>query len=273
MNWTDERVEQLKKLWTEGLSASQIAAQLGGVSRNAVIGKVHRLKLSGRGRATSAAPRQKKAQAAHGGAKSGGGARPTRTITATIGATALQALRRAAPAKGDHVLVQGAAGGVGTFAVQIAKALGARVTAVCSARNADQAGELGADRVVDYAITDVTAEGERYDVILGVNGYHPIRAYRRMLAPGGRYLMVGGGGRQMLEALALGRLLSLGGDRSLGFVTAKTGPEDLAELTRLIGEGSVRPVIDRTFPLAEAAEAMRHLGGGHARGKVVVAVE
>ena len=189
------------------------------------------------------------------------------------GATALQALRRAAPAKGDHVLVQGAAGGVGTFAVQIAKALGARVTAVCSARNADQAGELGADRVVDYAITDVTAEGERYDVILGVNGYHPIRAYRRMLAPGGRYLMVGGGGRQMLEALALGRLLSLGGDRSLGFVTAKTGPEDLAELTRLIGEGSVRPVIDRTFPLAEAAEAMRHLGGGHARGKVVVAVE
>ena len=97
MNWTDERVEQLKKLWTEGLSASQIAAQLGGVSRNAVIGKVHRLKLSGRGRATSAAPRQKKSQAAHGGAKSGGGARPTRTITATIGATALQAQFDAEP--------------------------------------------------------------------------------------------------------------------------------------------------------------------------------
>lgn len=133
------------------------------------------------------------------------------------GATALQALRdRGRVRAGDHVLVQGAAGGVGTFAMQIAKALGARVTAVCSARNADQARGLGADRVVNYAVTDVTAEDARYDVILAVNGYHPIRTYKRMLAPGGRYLMVGGGTRQMYQALALGKLLSLGGDRRWG---------------------------------------------------------
>ncbi len=185
--------------------------------------------------------------------------------------TALQGLRDLGQLQpGQHVLIQGAAGGVGTFAVQIAKALGAEVTAVCSPRNLEQARALGADRVIDYTREDFTQRGERYDVILGVNGYHPLSAYQQALAPRGRYVMAGGTGRQMFEALVFAGLRSKPDGQRLSVLTAQPRQGDLLYLNHLLETGRVVPVIDRRFPLAQTAEALRYLGQRHARGKVVV---
>jgi NADPH:quinone reductase-like Zn-dependent oxidoreductase len=189
------------------------------------------------------------------------------------GLTALQALRDVGQLQaGQKALINGASGGVGTLAVQIAKALGAEVTAVCSSRNVDLAGSLGADHVIDYAREDFTQGAQRYDVIVAANGYHPLAAYRKALGPRGRYAMVGGTGRQMAEAVFMGPWLSEKGGRRLGRVDMKSTPDDMRFLADLLGAGKVKPVIDRRYGLTQVPEAIRYLEEGHARGKVVITV-
>jgi NADPH:quinone reductase-like Zn-dependent oxidoreductase len=167
-------------------------------------------------------------------------------------------------------LINGASGGVGTFAVQIAKALGAEVTAVCSTRNVDQACSIGADHVIDYTQKDFTQNGQRYDLILAANGYHPLSAYKRALSPKGIYVMAGGSMAQIFQALLLGAWMSEKGGKKLGALTAKANQKDLLIIKELLEAGKVVPVIDKRYPLSEAAEALRYLGKGHARGKVVI---
>jgi NADPH:quinone reductase-like Zn-dependent oxidoreductase len=191
--------------------------------------------------------------------------------------TALEGLRdkgRIQP--GQQVLIQGASGGVGTFAVQIAKAFGAEVTAVCSTRNVDTARSIGADHVIDYTQADFTKSGQRYDLILGVNGYHPIFAYRRALRPGGTYVMVGASNEHLIQALLqlmlLGPVMSRTGREKMGLFFANPKQKDLVFVKELIEAGKVVPVIERRYPLRETAEAIRYLEEGHAKGKLVITV-
>ncbi len=189
------------------------------------------------------------------------------------GVTALQGLRDVAKVRaGQTVLVQGASGGVGTFAVQIARWLGAKVTAVCSTGNVDQARFLGADQVIDYTREDFTQSGRQYDVIFAANGFHPLSAYKRALTPGGIYVMAGGTPKQIFQAMLLGRWMSEKEGRTMGGVSAKPSQKDLSILKDLLESRSIAPVIDRRYPLSQAAEAIRYLGTGHARGKVVISV-
>lgn len=189
------------------------------------------------------------------------------------GLTALQALRDVGQLKaGQKALINGASGGVGTLAVQIARALGAEVTAVCSSRNVELARSLGAGQVIDYSMEDFTQQEERYDVIVAANGYHPLAAYKRALSPRGRYAMVGGAGKQMAEAIFMGPWLSEKGGRRLGRVDMKPTPADMQFLADLLAAGRLKPVIDRRYGLAQVPEAIRYLEEGHARGKVVVTV-
>jgi NADPH:quinone reductase-like Zn-dependent oxidoreductase len=187
----------------------------------------------------------------------------------TAGLTALQGLRKGRLQRGQRVLINGASGGVGTFAIQIAKAFGADVTAVCSARNVDVVRSIGADHVIDYAKDDFAMDGQRYDLILATNGDRSIWDYRRALAADGCYTMTGGSNRQLSDALLLGPLLSMGRQR-FGNVLMKPSQADLLVLKDLCESGGVRPVIDRRFPLSEVSSAVRYLEDGHARGKVVV---
>ena len=187
--------------------------------------------------------------------------------------TALQGLRDAGKLQAGHkVLIQGASGGVGSFAVQIAKVLGAEVTAVCSTRNMELVRSLGADHVIDYTKEDFTRNGKQYDLILAVNGYHPINEYKRALTPKGIYVMAGGATKQMFEALLQSSFISEKNGRKLGVLTALPKQEDLVYLKGLTEAGKLKPVIDKRFPLNEAAHALRYLGEGHARGKVVITV-
>ena len=174
---------------------------------------------------------------------------------------------------GQKLLINGASGGVGTFAVQIAKSFGAEVTAVCSTRNVDLVRSLGADHVIDYTQEDFTQNGRRYDLILAVNGYHPISAYKRALSPKGIYVMVGGSAAQGFQAVLLGPWMSMTGGKKMGALTIKPNQKDLASVKELLEAGKVVPVIDRRYPLSEVPEAIRYLEGGHAKGKVVIAVE
>jgi NADPH:quinone reductase-like Zn-dependent oxidoreductase len=188
--------------------------------------------------------------------------------------TALQGLRDQGKIQaGQKVLINGASGGVGTFAVQIAKSFGAEVTAVCSTRNLDMARTLGADRVVDYTKEDFTRNGRTYDLILAANGYQPLSAYKRALTPQGIYVMAGGKPGQIFQAMLLGSWMSENGGKTLGGFTAKANQKDLVMLKELVEAGKVVPVIDKRYSLSEAAEALRYLGAGHARGKVVITVE
>jgi len=190
------------------------------------------------------------------------------------GITALQGLRDEGKIQaGQKVLIQGASGGVGTFAVQIAKAFGAEVTAVCSTRNLDQARLLGADHVIDYTKEDFTKNGQQYDLILAANGDHPLSAYKRALAPHGIYVMAGGKPSQIFGSMLLGPLMSEKNGRKMGGVSAKASQADLLVLKELIEAGKVTPAIDKRFPLEQAAEALGYLGQGHARAKVVIAVK
>jgi len=188
--------------------------------------------------------------------------------------TALQGLRDKGQIQaGQKVLINGASGGVGTFAVQIAKSFGAEVTAVCSTRNLDTARSIGADHVVDYTREDFTQNGQRYDLILAVNGYHPILGYRRALSPRGRYVAIGGSMTQILQAMLLGSVLSRIGGRKMGFMgIAKTNQKDLIYMGELLEAGKVIPVIDRSYPLSEVSDAIQYLMEGHAKGKVVIAI-
>jgi NADPH:quinone reductase-like Zn-dependent oxidoreductase len=189
------------------------------------------------------------------------------------GITALQGLRDVGKIQaGQKVLIQGAAGGVGTFAVQIAKAFGAVVTAVCSTRNAAQARSLGADHVIDYTKEDFTRGEKQYDLIFAANGYHPLADYKRALTPTGIYVMAGGRFRQIFEAMLLGPKMSEPNGRKLGGVSAKHSQADLVFLKELIEAGKVKPVVDKYFPLSQTSEALRYLGTGHARGKVVITI-
>jgi NADPH:quinone reductase-like Zn-dependent oxidoreductase len=188
--------------------------------------------------------------------------------------TALQGLRDEGQIQpGQKVLIQGASGGVGTFAVQIAKSFGAEVTAVCSTRNLDQARSLGADHVIDYTQEDFTQNGQQYDLILAVNGYHPMSAYERALNPKGIYVMAGGSTAQIFQAILLGPWMSKTGGKKMGNVSAKPNQKDLDFMKELLESGKVVPVIDRRYSLHEVPEALRYLGEGHARGKVVITVE
>jgi len=188
--------------------------------------------------------------------------------------TALQGLRdEGRIQRGQKVLVDGASGGVGTFAVQIAKSFGAEVTAVCSTRNVDTARSIGADRVIDYTREDFTQSGQRYDLIIAANAYHSIFDYRRALRPKGIYVMAGGGGVQMLEGMFLGPLLSLIGSKKMRSFLARINKKDLVLLKDLLEARTIVPVIDRRFPLSEAAQAIRYVEEEHAKGKVVITVE
>lgn len=187
--------------------------------------------------------------------------------------TALQGLRTKGHIQpGQKVAINGASGGVGTFAVQIAKALGADVTAIGSTAKMDLMRSLGADHVIDYTREDFTQSGEKYDLIVAANGYHPLRHYRRALRPGGRYVMTGGSGKQIAEALFLGPLFSLFSRKKLGNLMAQTNADDLAFVAGLLAAGKVRPVIDRCYPLSETADAIRYIETKHARGKLVISI-
>ena len=187
--------------------------------------------------------------------------------------TALQGLRdkgRIQP--GQKVLINGASGGVGTLAVQIAKSFGAEVTGVCSTRKSDMVRSIGADHVIDYTQEDFTRNGQRYDLILAVNGYRPISDYKRALNAKGIYVMVGGSTAQIFQALLLGPWMSMTGSKKMGALSAKPDQEDLVFVKELVEAGKVIPVIDRRYPLSGVAEALRYLEEGHARGKVVITV-
>jgi NADPH:quinone reductase-like Zn-dependent oxidoreductase len=173
----------------------------------------------------------------------------------------------------QKVLIDGASGGVGTFAIQIAKSFGAEVTAVCSTGKIDTARSLRADHVIDYTREDFTRGGQRYDLILAANAHHSIFDYRRALTPDGIYVMAGGGGMQALQTLFLGPLLSRVGRKKMRFFIAKINQKDLVFLKTLLETGKVVPVIDRRYPLSDAAEALRYLAEGHAQGKIVLTME
>jgi len=196
------------------------------------------------------------------------------------GITALQALRdKGKVQSGQKVLINGASGGVGTFAVQIAKSLDADVTGVCSTRNVDLVRSLGADHVIDYTKEDFTKSGQRYDVILDNVGTQPLVSFRRVLIPKGKYVMIGGGGPKdqgligplfrPIQAMLLSPFVS----QEMGMFIADTNQKDLAVLADLMQSGKVKPVIDRTYKLSEVPAAIAYLEQGHARGKVVITVE
>jgi NADPH:quinone reductase-like Zn-dependent oxidoreductase len=194
------------------------------------------------------------------------------------GVTALQGIRDYARVQpGQQVMVIGAAGGVGSFAVQIAKAFGARVTGVCSTSKADLVRSLGADDVIDYTHSEIDGNGARYDVVIDTAGNRPLSLLRRAMTPNGTLVLVGGehGGGRLLggfDRQLRAPLVSMFVGQRLRGLVAKERAEDLEALTRLIESGAVTPVIDHSYALVDAPDAIRYLAGGHAAGKVVVTV-
>jgi NADPH:quinone reductase-like Zn-dependent oxidoreductase len=188
--------------------------------------------------------------------------------------TALQGLRDAGGIRpGQKVLIQGASGGVGTFAVQLAKSFGAEVTAVCSPRNLKMARSIGGDYVIDYTQEDFTRNQQRYDLIFAANGYHSLSAYKRALGPQGIYVCAGGTMPQFFQAILLGSLMSRKDGKKMGTMgIAKVNEEDLGYLGELLQAGKIAPVIDRSYTLREIAEAFRYVEEKHAQGKVVLTV-
>jgi len=195
----------------------------------------------------------------------------------TSAVTALQAVRKHGRVQaGQRVLVIGAGGGVGSYAVQIAKASGAHVTGVCSTGKVDLVRSLGADEVVDYTSTDITESGQRYDVVLDIAGNRPLRQLRRVMTPRGTLVIVGGEGGDRLTG-GLDRqfravLLSLVVRQRMRFFVAVARRPDLETIRELVESGAVRPAVDRTYPLVEAAQAVRDIAEGRVRGKAVVTV-
>ncbi|MCL1601636.1 MAG: NAD(P)-dependent alcohol dehydrogenase [Actinomycetia bacterium] len=193
------------------------------------------------------------------------------------GFTAIQALRDVGKVQqGQKVLVIGASGGVGTYAVQIAKAFGGEVTGVCSTRNVDMVRSIGADHVVDYTQQDIAGSGERYDLILDTAGNRPVSELRSVLTPTGTLVIVGGSGGpwlmgtgRSLRALAISPFTG----QKLTMFLSRTSKEDLVALAELVDSEDVAPVIDATYPLSETAEALSHVGERHTRGKTVITVQ
>jgi NADPH:quinone reductase-like Zn-dependent oxidoreductase len=185
--------------------------------------------------------------------------------------TALQSLRdKGKVQSGQKVLINGASGGVGTFAVQIAKSFGAEVTAVCSTRNVNIARSIGADQTIDYLNEDFINKIECYDLILGVNGSQPISVYKRALSPNGIFVHVGGSGAQMFQAMVLGPWISMTGNKKISTFLQRQNQKDLIYIKELIETGKVKPVIDRSYKLNEVPEAFKYFEEGHAQGKVVI---
>ncbi|PKN99309.1 MAG: alcohol dehydrogenase [Chloroflexi bacterium HGW-Chloroflexi-4] len=195
--------------------------------------------------------------------------------TATVsmaGITALQGLRdlgRIQP--GQKVLIIGAGGGVGNFAVQLAKYYGAHVTGICGPQNVEIVKSLGADRVIDYTENNFTEEKFKYDLILAVHGSYRLTQFRRALTPNGIMVMAGGALLQLFRQMAFGGLFSMGGQK-MQLLKAEPNRKDLVFLIKLVEEGKLKTVIDRTYPLAETAEAMKYANHGHTLGKVVIRV-
>jgi len=184
--------------------------------------------------------------------------------------TALQALRdKGNIQKGHKVLIVGSAGGVGTFAVQLAKYFEAEVTGVCSSKNIQQTKSLGADYVIDYSQEDFAKRHNHYNLILGINGNYPLLAYKRTLAPGGVYVLIGGSLSQIFKSLIFGWLLSFG-SKKMKSMFAKTNKKDLEFLSKLLEDGSIKTVIERRYSLEKTADAMKYLSQGHSSGKVVI---
>jgi NADPH:quinone reductase-like Zn-dependent oxidoreductase len=215
------------------------------------------------------------APAAHLAAKPAGVSFADAATLPVAATTALQALRLARTGPGKTVLVNGASGGVGTFAVQLARNLGATVTGVCSTRNAELVQRLGAARVIDYTRTDLTAGTDRFDVIVDLAGSHRLAAMRRLLTPDGVYVASTGNGGPLLGPVP--RLLALAVTApfvgpGLRVLTSKRDVDDLALLAGMVERGELTPAIERTYPLHEAADALWHLEREHARGKIVLSL-
>lgn len=188
--------------------------------------------------------------------------------------TALQGLRDKGNIQpGQKVVINGASGGVGTFAVQIAKAFGAEVTAVCGTRNLDMVRSLGADHVIDYTREDFTRNGQRYDLILAVNGYHPTSDYLRALSVEGIYVVAGGSMLQLFQAASQGRRNSKTGTAKIFVASLVQSQKDLIFMKELLEAGKVVPVIDGCYPLSKTAEAFWYFEKVHPRGKVVIQVD
>jgi len=186
---------------------------------------------------------------------------------------ALQGLQNKGQIQSDQkVLIYGASGGIGTFAVQIAKAFDTEVTGVCSTRNLEMVRSLGADHVIDYTKEDFTQNGVQYDLILATAGYRSIFDYKRALAPGGHYVATGGEMAQIFQPMLLGLLASSGG-RTITNLAMKPDKGDLTYVKELIEAGKVTPVIDKSYPWRELPEAFRYYAGGRSRGKVVVTMD
>jgi NADPH:quinone reductase-like Zn-dependent oxidoreductase len=195
----------------------------------------------------------------------------------TAAITALQGLRDHGKIKaGQKVLINGAAGGVGTFAVQIAKAFGAEVTGVTSAQNVELIRSLGADHVIDYTKEDFTQSGQRCDLLFDIAGSHPWKEYKRVLTPTANFVIVGAQkGNPVIGPLShilKIKLAAIGASQKVSFFIAQFNREDLAILRDMIEAGQVKPAVDRIYPLSETAEAMRYLGTGHAKAKIVLKI-
>ena len=187
--------------------------------------------------------------------------------------TALQALHKGNIQAGQKVLIYGASGGVGTFAVQLAKYFGAEVTAVCSTGNVDVVRSIGADFIIDYTKQDFTKNGQHYDLIIAANGDRWILDYTDALSPNGTYVMSGGSGKQLFQAMLIGPWISKTQNKKIGNLMAKPNNQDLVFLKGLLESGKVVPVIDRCYSLSQGIEAIRYLAEGHPKGKVVITIE
>ena len=191
--------------------------------------------------------------------------------------TALQGLRDEGNIQsGQKVLIYGASGGVGTFAIQLAKSFGAEVTAVCSTRNVDIARSIGADHVIDYTRADFAKNGKLYDLIFVANGNVSVFKFKQSLKPNGICVLSGGGGSsiiQLLIGMFQGWWILKTENKKIGSFLAKINQKDLEFMKKLLASGKVKPVIDRRYPLSETAEALRYLGEGHAQGKIIVVID
>jgi NADPH:quinone reductase-like Zn-dependent oxidoreductase len=187
--------------------------------------------------------------------------------------TAMQALRdKGGIEKGQSVLIVGAGGGVGTYAVQLAKHFGAQVTAVCGSKNVDMVKSIGADNVIDYTKERFDTRKAQYDIVVAANGTYPLSAYKRVLKQKGICVVLGGALRQIFKTMVFGPFLSIGG-KKIRMLAAKPSPKDLAFHMALVEQGRLRPVIDARYPLSETAQAIDYLGRGHARGKVIITIQ
>jgi NADPH:quinone reductase-like Zn-dependent oxidoreductase len=183
--------------------------------------------------------------------------------------TALQGLRDKGRIRaGQKVLINGASGGVGTYAVQIAKSFNTEVTGVCSTTKMDLVRSIGADYVIDYTREDVSRTGRQYDLIFDIAAHRSISEYKRILSPNGNYVLAGGSMGRIFQLM----LMSMTGAKNMGFMVAKISQEDLLIIAELLKSGQVRSIIDKRFPLNETAEALRYLKEGRARGKIVITV-